>query len=81
MKKRSGGLRSLTQDPDLGLAEETPGVRLGLAAVHVAVVHLHVVDPQGAVGEQLEAPVLQGEREREREREGGREGERESVRV
>ena len=67
-----GGLCSLTQDPDPGLAEQPPGVRLGLAAVHVAVVHLHVVDSQRTIGEQLEAAVLQGER---------RASEGESVRV
>lgn len=48
----------LTEHDDSGLARQPAGGRLAFAAVHQAVVHLHAVDAEGAVGEQRETGVL-----------------------
>lgn len=55
----------LTEHVDSGLARQPASCRLAFAAVHEAVVHLHAVDAQGAVREQLEAGVLEGGKENE----------------
>lgn len=50
----------LTEHHDPSLGRQSASRRLAFAAVHQAVVHLHAVDAEGAVGEQRETGVLVG---------------------
>lgn len=58
----------LTEHEDSGLARQSPGGRLAFAAVHQAVIHLHAVDAEGAVGEQRETGVLGGQKKKAAEK-------------
>lgn len=48
----------LTEHKDPCLTGQTAAHSLGFTAVHLSVIHLHVVDPEGAVREQLETSAL-----------------------
>lgn len=56
----------LTQHSDSSLARQAAADGPGFTAVHLRVVHLHVVDPQGAVRKQFETRVLEGKMKREK---------------
>lgn len=49
----------LTKHNNSSLPGQSAACSLGFTAVHLSVVHLHVVDPQGAVREQLKTRVLE----------------------
>lgn len=58
-------LSQLTKHTNSSLPRQSAAYGLGFTAVHLAVVHLHIVDPEGAVREYLKTRVLE-KKERER---------------
>lgn len=49
-----------TEHGDSSVARQSAAYGPGFAAVHLSIVHLHVVDPQGPVRKQLKTRVLEG---------------------
>lgn len=55
----------LTQYSNSSLPIQSAAYSPGFTAVNLSVVHLHIVDPEGAVSEQLESRVLEEKKEGE----------------
>lgn len=51
----------LTEHKNSSLPRQSAAWSLGFTAENLSVVHFHVVDPEGAVGEQLKTRVLEKE--------------------
>lgn len=56
----------LTEHHDSGLARQSAGGRLAFASVHQAIINLHAVDAEGAVGEERETGVLGGRKKKKK---------------
>lgn len=49
----------LTEHSNSSLSRQSAACSLGFAAIYLSVVHFHVVDPEGTVGEHLKTKVLE----------------------
>lgn len=49
----------LTEHSNSSLSRQSAACSLGFTAIHLPVVHFHIVDPEGTVGEQLKTRVLE----------------------
>lgn len=54
----------LTEHSNSSLSRQSAACSLGFAAIYLPVVHFHVVDPEGTVGEHLKTKVLGKKNER-----------------
>lgn len=52
----------LTEHSNSSLSSQSAAYSLGFAAVHLSVIHLHAVDSEGAIREQLKTRILGGKK-------------------